>query len=181
MLGEPKYDKAVQQHRHRCGPFDRPPCPSLRFLEPEMLFAVMIHHFDRPTHRVPGEHLLRAGIGTPGIKGLFTPPFPEALRWRRFEATFSVPHTFVPPGPPPERCDYVHIFSVSRGGNVVSASPRALPIAHLERGGDHSFPICAPAERRTIGRLLPTDWLGRSWSASNRAGFVRRIALSATT
>ena len=37
--------------------FDRAPRSALRLLEPRVLFAVVVHDFDAPAHRIPAENL----------------------------------------------------------------------------------------------------------------------------
>ena len=57
FAGEPQHDQAVQQHGQRCCAFDRASSPAGRLLEPQVLFAVMVRHFQTPAHGVSGEDL----------------------------------------------------------------------------------------------------------------------------
>src|SRR5579871_4812069 len=62
FANEPQYDQAVKQHGYRRGAFDGIAGPALRFLEAQVLLAVVEGDFHRPALRVPGENLFRRGV-----------------------------------------------------------------------------------------------------------------------
>ena len=76
FAGEPQHDQAVEQHGQRSCAFDRAARPARRLLEPQVLFTVVVRHFQTPAHRVPGEDLFSGRLRARRVERLLaTSPF----------------------------------------------------------------------------------------------------------
>ncbi len=76
---EPQHDQGIQQHGGGRGTLNRPACPTLRLLEPQMRLAALKRHLDRPTHGVPDEHLLGRCVVSHRVEGLDLSPTGQRL------------------------------------------------------------------------------------------------------
>jgi len=59
LAGKPHHDQTVKEHRRRGGPLDRPACPPLGLLKPQMALGLLEGDLPGPAAGVPSQDLDR--------------------------------------------------------------------------------------------------------------------------